>query len=50
MRNATLNASVRALAPKVEAISNSRNRPVMRDASVRREIREADLNSDTARV
>ena len=50
MRNATLNASVNALAPKVEAINNSRTSPVMREASVRRETREADLNSDTTRV
>ncbi|MCY1529343.1 hypothetical protein D9M68_644800 [compost metagenome] len=47
MRKATLNASVRALAPKVDAISSSRTSPVMREASVSRETREADLNRDT---
>jgi hypothetical protein len=50
MRNATLKASVMALAPKVEAISNSRAKPVMRDASVSRETVEAALNRDTRRV
>ncbi len=37
-----------ALAPKVDAISNSRTKPVMRDAKVSRETIEADLMSDTA--
>ena len=47
MRNATLNASVMALAPKVAAINSSRTRPVMRDTSVKAETVEADLKSDT---
>ena len=50
MRNATLNASVSALAPKVAAISNSRTKPVTRDSSVKSETVEADLNSDTPQV
>jgi hypothetical protein len=37
-----------ALAPKVDAMSNSRTKPVMRDARVSRETIEADLISDTA--
>ncbi len=41
MRNATLNASVHALAPKAAAISSSRTRPVMREASVSRETVDA---------
>ena len=48
MRKATLKASVMALAPKVEAISSSRTRPVMRETKVRSETVEADLKSDTA--
>ena len=47
MRNATLNASVSALAPKVDAMSSSRTKPVMREARVNSETVEADLNSDT---
>jgi hypothetical protein len=39
-----------ALAPKDEAISNSRTRPVIRESSVNRETVEADLKSDTAGV
>ncbi|MDT4855817.1 hypothetical protein FQZ97_901860 [compost metagenome] len=50
MRKATLNASVSALAPKVAAMSSSRTNPVMREARVSRETREADLNKVTARV
>ena len=50
MRNATLKASVMALAPKVEATSNSRTKPVMRETRVRAETVEADLKSDTAQV
>jgi hypothetical protein len=50
IRNATLKASVMALAPNVEAISNSRASPVMRDTSVNRETVEAALKSDTAGV
>ena len=41
MRKATLKASVSALAPKVEAISRSRTRPVMREARVSSETVEA---------
>ena len=44
MRNATLKASVVALAPKAAAISSSRTRPVMRDARVSRETMDADLS------
>ena len=50
MRNATLKASVKALAPKAEAISSSRISPVMRDASVSRETMEADLNRLTVDI
>ena len=50
MRNATLKASVRALAPKVEAINSSRTSPVMRETRVRLETVEADLKRDTPRV
>ncbi len=50
MRKATLNASVSALAPKVAAMSSSRTSPVMREARVSKETREADLNRVTARV
>ena len=39
-----------ALAPKDEAISNSRTRPVIRDSRVKSETVEADLKSDTAGV
>lgn len=39
-----------ALAPKLEAINNSRTKPVIRDSRVNRETVEADLKSDTARV
>jgi hypothetical protein len=39
-----LKASVVALAPKAVAISNSRTRPVMRDAKVSKETMEADLS------
>ena len=39
-----------ALAPKDDAISNSRTRPVIRESSVNRETVEADLKSDTAGV
>ena len=35
------------LAPKVEAISSSRIRPVMRETRVKPETMEADLNNDT---
>ena len=48
MRNATLKASVSALAPNIEAIRRSRTRPVTREARVRRETVEAALNRDTA--
>ena len=47
IRNATLKASVMALAPKVEAISSSRIKPVMRETRVKPETMEADLNNDT---
>ena len=47
MRNATLKASVMALTPKTEAMSNSRTSPVMRETRVNRETVEAALNSDT---
>jgi len=50
MRNATLKASVKALAPKVDAISSSRTRPVMRDTSVNSDTTEADLKRLTAEV
>ncbi len=50
MRKATLKASVMALAPKVEAISSSRTRPVIRDTKVKSETVDADLKSDTAGV
>ena len=42
MRNATLKASVKALAPNKEAISNSRTKPVTREAKVNKETTEAD--------
>ncbi len=41
MRNATLKASVMTLAPKAAATICSRTKPVMRDASVRRETVDA---------
>ena len=44
MRNATLKASVRALAPNTLAISVSRAKPVMREAKVHKDTVEADLN------
>jgi hypothetical protein len=50
MRNATLKASVMALAPKVEAISSSRTKPAIRETNVSSETVEADLKSDTAGV
>ena len=43
MRNATQKASVIALTPKMDAISKSRTRPVIRDARVSSETMEADL-------
>jgi hypothetical protein len=43
IRNATLKASVRALAPNMEAISNSRTKPVAREARVKIDTTEADL-------
>ena len=39
-----------ALAPKVEAISSSRTKPVMRETRVKSETVEADLKSDTGVV
>ena len=39
-----------ALAPNVAAMSNSRTRPVMREASVSTDTREADLINDTREV
>ena len=50
MRNATLKASVMALAPKVDAIRSSRARPVMRDNKVSRETVDADLKRLTPEV
>ena len=50
IRKATLNASVSALAPKAEAMSNSLTKPVMRDARVQRETVDADLRRLTKRV
>ena len=49
MRKATLKASVSAPAPKAEAMSCSRTRPVMRDTSVSNEMVEAALNKFTER-
>src|SRR5512133_1906858 len=49
MRNATLKASVTALAPKVDAIRSSRTSPEMRDTRVSRETMEADLKRLTGR-
>ena len=48
MRKATLKASVSALAPKVEAISSSRAKPVMRESRVNTDTTEADLRRLTA--
>jgi len=48
MRKATLKASVRALAPNMDAIKRSRTRPVTREARVSRDTVEAALNRDTA--
>ncbi|MNE67181.1 hypothetical protein D3C80_1627740 [compost metagenome] len=50
MRNATLKASVSAFAPNMEAMSRSRSKPVIREASVNRETVEAALKSDTRAV
>ena len=50
MRNATLKASVNALAPKMEAINNSRPKPSTREARVSRDTTEADLNKLTCAV
>jgi hypothetical protein len=50
MRNATLKASVVALAPKKAATSNSRIKPVMRENSVSTDTNEAALNKFTQRV
>ena len=41
---------VLALAPKVEAMSSSRTRPVIRETRVKSETVEADLKSDTGVV
>jgi hypothetical protein len=38
-----LKASVKALAPNIEAISNSRTKPVTREARVKIDTTEADL-------
>jgi hypothetical protein len=43
MRNATLKASVKALAPNTLAIKVSRAKPVMREAKVHKDTVEADL-------
>ena len=48
MRNATLKASVMALAPKNAARSDSRTKPVTREARVQRDTVEADLRRLTA--
>ena len=50
IRKATLNASVKALAPKSEAMRSSLNMPVMRESSVNKETIEADLNKLTVQV
>ena len=47
IRNATLKASVMGVAPNMVAISNWRTKPVMREARVKTETKEADLKSDT---
>ncbi|GAB4216582.1 MAG: hypothetical protein Fur007_16880 [Rhodoferax sp.] len=49
MRNATLKASVMLEAPNTEAMSNSRTKPVTRDARVNKDTTEADLNKLTQR-
>ncbi len=49
-KNATRNASVKALAPNMAAIKDSRNRPVMREARVSKDTMEADLNRLTRQV
>jgi hypothetical protein len=41
---------VSALAPKMDAINNSRAKPVMREISVNPETTDADLKSDTNRL
>ena len=43
IRNATLKASVMALAPNIAAIRDSRTKPVMREARVHTDTVEADL-------
>jgi hypothetical protein len=50
MRNATLNASVRALAPNHDATSSSRANPVRREAKVHSETVDADLKRLTPLV
>jgi hypothetical protein len=50
MRNATQNASVMALTPKVEAMRRSRTSPLIREARVSKETMEADLMRLTAPV
>ena len=50
MRKATLKASVMALAPNIDAMSNSRPSPVMREARVSSETVDADLNRLTHSV
>jgi hypothetical protein len=50
MRNATLNASVMALTPKMDAIMVSRTSPVMREASVHKDTVETDLMRLTSQV
>ena len=47
MRKATLKASVSAVAPKMDAMSRSRARPVTREARVNSETVDAALNRDT---
>ena len=49
MRNATLKASVAALAPKLAAISCSRNKPVTLETRVSRDTVEAALSRFTER-
>ena len=50
IRNATLKASVMALAPKVAASKVSRTRPVTRESSVHKETVEAERRRFTPRV
>ena len=50
MRNATLKASVRALAPNRAAIINSRTSPVTREAKVKADTTEADRSRLTPQV